>query len=540
MYDVYPRPLLRRKQWESLNGEWILNGRPVNVPYPPQSPLSGWNGEVPDRLVYEKEVPIEYPGPGYRVLLNFGAVDQRARVLINGKEAGYHEGGYLPFSMDITDLITDGKNTVTVEAEDTLSHFYPYGKQTKRPGGMWYTPVSGIWQTVWTETVPEDHVTQIRTDADTETVRWKVSTSSGSGCRITVSDQEGPVFSSDSPEGSIEVPFDRRRLWSPEDPFLYDVKVATPGGDEVSSYLALRRISSEIIDGVPRICLNGKPVFLNGVLDQGYYPEGLFLPGDASAYRSDILRMKEMGFNTLRKHIKIEPEIFYYECDRMGMLVVQDMVNSGDYSFLRDTVLPTVGIKRRNDRKKNGEREEFFLSHMRQTAAHLHGHPCIIAYTIFNEGWGQFNSDEAYDILKAEEPDRLIDTTSGWFAGSRSDFDSEHIYFRTKKLRPGVRPMLLSECGGFVFDADPQTKKGPVWGYGRCRSSQELTARIVDMYRRMVLPAVGKGLCGCIFTQLSDVENELNGLVTYDRTFVKADPDALKKISDEILMELNS
>ena len=427
MYDVYPRPLLRRKQWESLNGEWILNGRPVNVPYPPQSPLSGWNGEVPDQLVYEKEVPIEYPGPGYRVLLNFGAVDQRARVLINGKEAGYHEGGYLPFSMDITDLITDGKNTVTVEAEDTLSRFYPYGKQTKKPGGMWYTPVSGIWQTVWTETVPEDHVTQIRTDADTETVRWKVSTSSGRGCRITVSDQEGPVFSSDSPEGSIEVPFDRRRLWSPEDPFLYDVKVTTPGGDEVSSYLALRRITSEVRNEVPRVCLNGRPVFLNGVLDQGYFPEGLFLPGDAAAYRSDILRMKEMGFNTLRKHIKIEPEIFYYECDRLGMLVIQDMVNSGDYSFLRDTVLPTVGIKKRNDSKKNGEREEFFLSHMKQTADHLHGHPCIIAYTVFNEGWGQFNSDEAYDILKDEEPERLIDTTSGWFAGSRSDFDSEHI-----------------------------------------------------------------------------------------------------------------
>ncbi|MBP1555805.1 MAG: glycoside hydrolase family 2, partial [Oscillospiraceae bacterium] len=182
----------------------------------------------------------------------------------------------------------------------------------------------------------------------------------------------------------------------------------------------------------------------------------------------------------------------------------------------------------------------FFLSHMKQTAAHLHGHPCIIAYTIFNEGWGQFNSDEAYGILKAEEPDRLIDTTSGWFAGNRSDFDSEHVYFRTKKLNPGIRPMLLSECGGFVYDTDPQTGKGPVWGYGRCRSSQELTARIADMYRRMVLPAVGKGLCGCIFTQLSDVENELNGLVTYDRTVVKADPDVLRRISEEICHELNN
>ena len=540
MYDIYPRPLLRRKQWNCLNGEWTLNGRPVIVPYPPQSPLSGWTGEVPDQLVYEKEVSMGKPGEGFRILLNFGAVDQKARILVNGKEAGFHEGGYLPFSVDITDLICDGTNTITVEAEDTLSHFYPYGKQTKKTGGMWYTPVSGIWQTVWTETVPQDHVTDIRTVTDTAVIRWKIGTSAGNGCRFTVSDAEGCILTSDSPEGSFEVPEDRRRLWSPEDPFLYDVTVTTPGGDKVSSYLALREITSGLRDGVPRVCLNGEPVFLNGVLDQGYFPEGLFLPGDAAAYRSDILCMKEMGFNTLRKHIKIEPEIFYYECDRLGMLVIQDMVNSGDYSFLRDTILPTAGIKKRNDRKEKGAREEFFLSHMRQTASHLHGHPCVIAYTIFNEGWGQFNSDEAYGILKANEPDRLIDTTSGWFAGGMSDFNSEHVYFRTKKLKPGSRPMLLSECGGFVFDADPQTKKGPVWGYGRCRSSQELTDRIIDMYRRMVLPAVRKGLCGCIFTQLSDVENELNGLVTYDRSFVKADPDALKTISDEIARELKS
>lgn len=538
MYDDYPRPLMRRKQWNSLDGEWSLCGKKVIVPFPPQSPLSGWKDDVPELLVYEREFECCSVGSGERFLLNFGAVDQKARIFINEHEVGNHEGGYLPFSLDITGFVTEGKNTVRVEAEDTLSHYYPYGKQTKKPGGMWYTPVSGIWQTVWTETVPEDHITVIKIDTDTRRITWRVSTSTGNGCRFTVSDSEGPVLESDESEGSFDVPEDRIRLWSPADPYLYDVRISTPGGDEVISYLAMREVTSEKRNGISRICLNGEPIFFNGVLDQGYYPQGLFLPEDIDAYARDILLMKEMSFNTLRKHIKIEPERFYYECDRLGMLVVQDMVNSGDYSFLRDTVLPTIGMKKMTDKKKMGSREKFFLEHMRQTAAYLHEHPCVIAFTIFNEGWGQFNSDAAYRMLKTEEPSRLIDSTSGWFAQSESDFDSEHVYFKTVSLKPGERPMFLSECGGFVYDVHPHERKGAVWGYGRCLDSSELTQRIEDIYRKMIIPAIGKGLCGSIYTQLSDVENELNGLLTYDRREVKVNVKKMRELSDEICRTL--
>ncbi len=538
--EDHPRPLMRREQWTSLDGEWNLCGRKINVPYPPQAPLSGWDGEVPEHLVYEKEFILPKTGDDRRVILHFGAVDQKAAVFVNGEKAGTHEGGYLPFSFDITGLLHEGNNLIRVEAEDALSHDYPYGKQTNRPGGMWYTQVSGIWQTVWTETVPDDYITDVSFDTDTESIAWNIRTSAGNGAHISVSDDRGEVISSDAAEGKATVPEGRRHLWTPEDPFLYDIRISTPGGDEVSSYLALRTVTSETRDGIPRVCLNGRPVFLHGVLDQGYFPQGIFLPDSGSAYEKDIIMLKSMGFNTIRKHIKIEPERFYFECDRLGMLVIQDMVNSGEYSFLRDTALPTVGFRRRSDRKKRtGTREAFFIRHMTETAEHLHSHPCVIAFTVFNEGWGQFNADEAYDLLKAQEPSRLIDAASGWFAQSKSDFDSEHVYFRTKKLRPGTRPMLLSECGGFVLDTDPENRKGSVWGYGKCTSSEELTARIEDMYERMVIPAVGRGLCGSIYTQISDVENELNGLTTYDRTRIKVDAARMKKLSEEIYSALN-
>lgn len=538
--EDYPRPLLRRKQWTSLNGEWNLCGRKINVPYPPQAPLSGWAGEVPEHLIYEKESVLPKAGPGQRVLLHFGAVDQKASVFVNGNSAGTHEGGYLPFSFDITGLLREGTNVIRVEAEDKLSHDYPYGKQTKRPGGMWYTQVSGIWQTVWTETVPDDFVTGVDFDTDTEGVAWSIRTSAGNGAHISVSDDMGEVMSSDATEGRAIVPEERRHLWTPEDPYLYDVRITTPGGDEVTSYIALRSVTSETCDGVPRVCLNGRPVFLHGVLDQGYFPQGIFLPESSSTYEKDIKMLKDMGFNTIRKHIKIEPERFYYECDRLGMLVIQDMVNSGDYSFFRDTVLPTIGIKHHSDRtERTGTREEFFIRHMLGTAEHLHSHPCVVAFTVFNEGWGQFNSDDAYEMLKNKEPGRLIDSASGWFSQEKSDLDSEHVYFRVRKLKPDRRPMLLSECGGFVFDTDPGKRKGPVWGYGKCGSSEQLTARIEDMYRRMVIPAICRGLCGSIYTQLSDVENELNGLVTYDRTRLKVDAARMRRLSEEIYSMLN-
>jgi hypothetical protein len=542
MQNIYPRPSLRREQWTSLDGMWTLNGKQIRVPYPPQSRLSGWEGEVPDRLLYERGFMPELPGEGQRMLLHFGAVDQTCSVYVNGTFAGTHEGGYLPFTFDITDLLTEGRNVIRVEAEDTLSHDYPYGKQTRTPGGMWYTPVSGIWQTVWCETVPAEHIRKVTfsTDIKTGRVSWNIDADLSAEAEIVIS-TDGKILASmrTGLTGETVIGPEDLRLWTPDDPFLYDVTVRTGSGDEVSTYFAFREYSIEKAGGVNRLCLNGEPVFLNGVLDQGYYPDGIFLPENLRDYDRDICLMKQMGFNTLRKHIKVEPEYFYRACDRLGMIVIQDMVNSGDYSFLKDTALPTAGLKKMSDRKgSRGKREEFFIQHMLDTAEHLDGHPCVAAYTIFNEGWGQFDSDSMYDMLKKHSPDKLIDSASGWFAQERSDIDSEHVYFREKTLKPGDRPMLLSECGGFILDTDPSAKKGPVWGYGRCRTPEQLTEKIEHLYRNMVIPAVGKGLCGCIYTQLSDVENELNGLVSYDRKKLKVLIPRLKELSGQVTEEL--
>lgn len=248
--------------------------------------------------------------------------------------------------------------------------------------------------------------------------------------------------------------------------------------------------------------------------------------------------MKELGFNLLRKHIKIEPEQFYYYCDKKGMLVMQDMVNSGKYSFIKDTALPTIGFKKRNDMKKSAKekkRKNFFEKYMKDTIMHLHNHPCIIAYTIFNEGWGQFDGDRMYEVAKALDSTRLYDTASGWFAGKKSDFDSEHVYFRNKKLKPKYRPMFLSECGGFTYKVEGHLfKSDKSYGYGNCKDSRELTVRIIDMYKAMVIPAIKNGLCGCIYTQLSDVEEEINGLYTYDREVCKVEKEEMKKLADMI------
>ena len=318
------------------------------------------------------------------------------------------------------------------------------------------------------------------------------------------------------------------------------------GEDCVESYFALRKIDIRNIAGVNRVCLNEEPVFMHGVLDQGYFPEGIYLPKEEEEYERDILRMKSLGYNMLRKHIKVEPECFYYYCDLHGMLVMQDMVNNGHYSYIPETVLPTIGFKKRSDigglfrreRQNAGplqDRKDFFREHTRETIAHLYNHPCIVAYTIFNEGWGQFDSDSFYEEVKALDPTRLIDSTSGWFAQEKSDFDSEHIYFRSENLQPKVRPMFLSECGGFSLAVEGHrfnTEKS--YGYGACKSREELTEKIMAMYRKMVLPAIEKGLCGCVYTQLSDVEDEINGLYTYDREICKVMPEKFEGLAEEI------
>ena len=533
-----PRPQLRRDSFFPLDQGWTLNGRPIRVPWPPQAPLSGWTGEVGDVLRYKTAftLPEGFAAPGFRVLLHFGAVDQVAEAWVNGKTVVRHEGGYLPFSADITAALLPGENRLEVKAVDTLSRDYPYGKQHKRPHGMWYTPVSGIWQPVWLEAVPErGAVSALRITPDLTGIDVEVE-AGGAEFTVSVPLGEGRYVTARGVEGSVRLELPHPHLWSPEDPYLYELTAATET-DRVESYFALRTVTTREISGRPRLCLNGKPVFLHGVLDQGYFEDGLFLPAEPEEYERDILRMKELGFNTLRKHVKIEPEAFYHACDRLGMLVLQDMVNSGGYGYLRDTVIPNFVSRRRSDLGGGGseKRKAFFERHCLDTVAHLQNHPCIVGWTIFNEGWGQYDSDRICRLLKGADPARFFVSASGWFAQEEGDVESEHVYFSSRVLE-GTRPgkfLLLSECGGFPLRVEGHTARNrKSYGYGgQARTPGELTGRVQGLYDDMVLPSVPKGLCGCIYTQLSDVEGENNGLYTYDRQVRKVSAGAMLDVA---------
>lgn len=535
---TYPRPQLRRDSFFPLDQGWTLNGRPIRVPWPPQAPLSGWTGEVGDVLRYKTAftLPEGFAAPGFRVLLHFGAVDQVAEAWVNGKSVVRHEGGYLPFSADITAALLPGENRLEVKAVDTLSRDYPYGKQHKRPHGMWYTPVSGIWQTVWLEAVPErGAVSALRITPDLTGIDVEVE-AGGAEFTVSVPLGEGRYVTARGVEGSVRLELPHPHLWSPEDPYLYELTAATET-DRVESYFALRTVTTREISGRPRLCLNGKPVFLHGVLDQGYFEDGLFLPAEPEEYERDILRMKELGFNTLRKHVKIEPEAFYHACDRLGMLVLQDMVNSGGYGYLRDTVIPNFVSRRRSDLGGGGseKRKAFFERHCLDTVAHLQNHPCIVGWTIFNEGWGQYDSDRICRLLKGADSTRFFVSASGWFAQEEGDVESEHVYFSSRVLE-GTRPgkfLLLSECGGFPLRVEGHTARDrKSYGYGgQARTPGELTGRVQGLYDDMVLPSVPKGLCGCIYTQLSDVEGENNGLYTYDRQVRKVSAGAMLDVA---------
>lgn len=560
VWGRYPRPQMRRSSFFSLNGSWQLNGRQILVPFPPQSLLSGYQGHVGADLVYSRCFELPSAWKGGRVLLHFGAVDQVADVLVNGHFAGRHEGGYLPFSFDVTEYLQEGENKLVVKARDTLSHIYPYGKQRKNRGGMWYTPVSGIWQSVWLECVPEVYIRKLDIAADTSKVCITVTGSedgggseaggryktAGDGIQVAIRLHNGSTCTIHGEGNRAEMDLTSVQLedgtyyqpvrWTTEQPYLYEMTV-TMGEDTVSSYFALRTIEIKRLDGMPRVCLNGEPIFLHGVLDQGYFCDGIYLPARETEYEQDILRMKSLGFNLLRKHIKIEPECFYYYCDMHGMLVMQDMVNSGLYSWIKDTALPTIGLPIYGNGTLWGrkQRRDFFVESMKETISHLRNHPSVIAYTIFNEGWGQFESDAMYELARELDAARLYDAASGWFCSKKSDFDSQHIYFKKLEIpETPEKPVLVSECGGYSHGIPGHVfAKFTRFGYGDCADSEELTERIRKLYEDTILPAISQGVCGCIYTQLSDVEDETNGLYTYDRKVCKVVGQVMKKIGEQ-------
>lgn len=539
---VYPRPILRRDSFFPLCSGWTLRGKPIRVPWPPEARLSGFQGEFGPELDYRVSfsLPEGFWGAGRRVLLHFGAVDQRAEVFLNGRPAGAHEDGYLPFSFDITGLLRDGENELRVLAVDDLDPDFPHGKQSKKPHGMWYTPVSGIWQTVWLEAVPErGAVRSLQIAPDLAGVTLTVETDGEYEVSVPAA---GVSVKSREPRVRLDIP--SPRLWSPEEPFLYDFTVST-GTDRVESYFALRMVEVRETGGITRLLLNGEPVFLHAVLDQGYYEDGLFLPREPEEYERDILRMKELGFNALRKHVKVEPEAFYAACDRLGMLVVQDMVSSGEYAYLRDTVLPTLGFKRRDDTRASvtPRRRELFEKHVRGVQERLYSHPCVVGYTVFNEGWGQFDSDRIVGACKKRDPSRFYAAASGWFRQTGGDVQSEHVYFKTRVLRPEApgKFLLLSEFGGLSRRVPGHVREDRKnYGYGSRGSEKALTRGIIELYRDMVLPSIKNGLCGAVYTQLSDVEGETNGLYTYDRQVCKVDKAAMAGLAEELLAAFGS
>ena len=535
-WTVYPRPQLRRDSYLNLNGIWSLEAGgdhfSIRVPFCPESQLSGVGkhfaeGEI---LHYSRVFTLPKNFNRGRVLLHIGAADQQLQCFLNNRPMGSHKGGYDAITFDITTALVPGENELRLLCLDSLyDRTQPFGKQVlpEKRGGMWYTPVSGVWQTVWLESVPETYVRQLKVACAGDSVT--IETEPPLDGQLTVAG-EGTFLLK---EGKATINLQNPNFWSPENPHLYDFEL-TAGADKIQSYFALRTLEIKEIGGHKRLCLNGKPYFFHGLLDQGYWPDGLFTPATPECYAEDILKMKKLGFNTLRKHIKVEPEEFYYQCDKLGMVVFQDMVNNGVYAFLRDTALPTIGIQKLNDRKMHRDEKNRaeFLRQMDLTVQQLWNHPCVCYWTIFNEGWGQFDSDAVYERLRALDDTRFIDSTSGWFRREKSDVDSRHVYFRRVKLKAGDKPLVLSEFGGYSFQPEGHVfNPEKTYGYGKFKDQAAFAAAVEKLYRSEILPAVQNGLCAAIYTQVSDVEDETNGMLSYDRKVCKLTPERMLPIA---------
>ena len=540
----YPRPSMKRESYLPLTGTWQLSVKKgstqtplgdIRVPFPPESPLSGIGRALQknEQYLYTRTFTLPSDTGDRRLLLHFGAVDTHARVWINDREAGTHTGGYLPFTMDVTSLVSAGENRITVEVTDTLDHTYCYGKQRKKRGGMWYTPISGIWQPVWMEYVPKEYLSAITLTPTTTSVT--ITTRGGVlQKKLTLHTREGDTvytFAGDTFTLTLDDPI----LWTPENPHLYPFTLEC-GEDKIESYFALRTVGVSTHKGHPCLTLNGSPYFFHGLLDQGYFPDGIYLPATPEGYRNDVLQMKACGFNTLRKHIKIEPDVFYYECDRLGMLVFQDMVNNGGYSFLIDTALPTLGLKKGIRHRASSAQRAHFEESAKETLALLYNHPCVVYYTIFNEGWGQYErGDKNYKQLKELDPTRILDTASGWFSPACSDVQSEHIYFKRLELQADKLPLVLSEFGGYSCKIEGHSfNLDKTYGYRTCKTPADFERDLERLYLDEVISAIKNGLSAAILTQVSDVEDETNGLFTYDRRMLKVDPERMTEIAKRL------
>lgn len=545
-FPEYPRPQLVRGDWLCLNGAWEFNidtssrrpsayGSSLIVPYSPETELSGINRTVMknETLWYRRSVEIPCEASGKRVLLHFGAVDCETTVWVNDSRAAHHVGGYLPFSVDITDYIEAGKAVIELKVTDeTDRSYHSRGKQKTKRGGIWYTPQSGIYQTVWLEFVPESYIESLKITPLFDESKVDII------ANIVGDNKAFAVFNGERYELPASIPVPGFIPWSPENPKLYSFSVEC-GEDKVESYFAMRKFSvGKDEKGLPRLFLNNKPYFHNGLLDQGYWPEGLYTPPDDAAFLSDIRLAKSMGFNVLRKHIKVEPLRWYYYCDKLGMIVWQDMINGGGKYNAPTVIFPLfTGINIKDKKygrfaRKDKDGRAEFKEELTQLIDYLYNCPCIALWTIFNEGWGQFDAAEMYDYVKRLDPTRLIDHASGWHDQGVGDIVSKHVYFRKYRFKPDKlgRCVLLSEFGGYNHRVNGHCFNNKNFGYKGYETPGQLQFALKELYSNEIKPAYEQGLSGAVYTQLSDVEDELNGLITYDRKVCKLQPSVVKDI----------
>ncbi len=571
--NEYPRPQFQRDFWVSLNGEFDYavtddkvtfpdryQGK-ILVPFAIECALSGVERPFTsqDRLWYKKFFTLSDEFKGKHVILNFGAVDWQCRVFVNRHLAGQHTGGYNAFSFDITDLVTDGDNELIVYVYDpTDDGWQQRGKQTTVSHGFWYTGTSGIWQTVWLEAVSPEHICSVKLlpDIDKGTINVKTTVSAEKKYKLNAKVYDGDEEILSLPltgDDDIEIP--DFKLWSPEKPNLYDLVIEmTERGkavDKVKTYFGMRKFNVGIgTDGYPRLFLNNEPYFQNGLLDQGYWCDGGLTAPTDEAMIYDIAKMKELGFNMLRKHIKVEPARWYYHCDRLGMLVWQDMVSGGKaLDTVHAGVIPNVqgvlspianlsmkdnkyGVFNRDKR----EWRDNFKSELREMIEQHYNCVSICTWVPFNEGWGQFDALEIGNEVKQLDPSRFVDHASGWYDQGGGDFRSVHRYVLPVQVpKRERRPFVLSEFGGYsqVIDGHVWDKKKS-FGYMMFKSKKSLTDAYKNLYEKQIIPLLKKGLSAVIYTQVSDVEFEVNGIMTYDRAIVKPDENVIKRINDKL------
>ncbi len=566
----YPRPQLRRSNYTILNGYWNYNitkesvalkpaqyeGK-ILVPFSPESILSGVNRQLrPEELLwYERPLIIERIYPGKRLILHFGAVDQTCELLINNNRVTRHIGGYLPFSADITDYVIEGGNLLTVKVKDASdSSYHSRGKQKLKRGGMFYTAQSGIWQTVWMEWVPDIYIASLNitplvkksmvrltVNLNQSPVHANKKDTSLQGrqknnrniFRVDIYDHGTKIHSFISKNHTMDIPIRSFTYWRPENPYLYDMVISS-GDDVVQSYFAMRSVEIKQDEkGIKRIYLNDEEYFQNGLLDQGYWSDGLYTPPSDEAMIFDIEQAKALGFNMLRKHIKIEPQRWYYHCDRIGMLVWQDMVNGGGrYNKLLVGYLPTLfpGIAGRiSDRwhflfgRSNAEGRKEWTNECEETVRALYNHPSIIVWVPFNEGWGQFDAKKITSLIRSLDDTRLIDEASGWYDQKGGDFKSVHNYFHLLKYSPDRRgrAVILSEFGGYACYIAEHSYSPMLYGYRIYMNSDDLEAALQKLYQENIMKLKEEGVSAVVYTQLSDIEDEVNGLFTYDRRVCK-------------------